>query len=115
MATVHADNLPQPNTLAVRFDQARAQTRSGEFLFTNRPDTAQAPRIFEVTWSDTFGAVADVVRRHYRDHAFAVFTFTVPRSGELVKVTWRSPPNIQWRSAVSASIAGELEEQLAHE
>lgn len=115
MVSVHPDNLPRPNTVAVRYEQARRQSTAGEFLFSHRPDPARSPRVFDVSWVDTHGAVADVVRRHYDEHCFAVFTFTLPRSDEQVKVTWRSAPTIQWRSAVSASIAGELEEQLAYE
>lgn len=115
MASTLKDLLPLPSSIALRSGQARRQS-TGQMLFTNRPDPALNPRRWLVSWGpNAHGAGIDVIRRHYDDHAAAVFTLTLPRTAEVVSVRWLTPPQIQWNNAVSASVTGEVEEALAHE
>ena len=115
MASTHANVLPTPSTVAVRDGTVRTRSAAGPFRFTHTPDAALNQRVFVFTWREESGAVADVLRRHFDDHSRSTFTCKLPRTGEVVHVRWLSPPSIQWRSSVAASVTGELEEALAHE
>lgn len=114
--TVRADALPLPHRVAVRGGPLRRQSQSGDLLLTATPDPSLRPREFSFRWLQVPGVVADVVRRHYREHCHRVFAFTLPRTAEVVRLKWLSAPNVQWDSRVAASsIAAEFEEVLAYE
>lgn len=116
MVSTHKDRgLPVPSDLAVRCRQVRRQSNEGNLVFTGVPDPALAPRLFTFIWRGVHGAIADVLRRHYQDHATETFEAVLPRTAEVVHVRWLSPPSINWSNAVAASVTGELEEVLAHE
>lgn len=116
MTSVQADALPMPALVELRGAPVRAQSAAGDFVFTRVPDSQMVPRAWVFTWGGAHGAVGDVIRRHYADHFAAAFSFTLPRTAEVVILRWLSPPSIQWSSAVAiASATGEFEECLAHE
>lgn len=116
MGSIAANALPRPGMVTPRGGPVRLQSRDGHLLFTHTPDPDLVPRSWLFEWFAPHGAVGDAIRSHYDQHGQAVFTVTIPRTGEVVHVRWLSPPSIQWASAVSiASIAVELEEALAHE
>lgn len=115
MATIPSDLLPTPSTCAVQDASILRVSQGGETLQIHAPDAAVKPRVWVLTWENSYGAVGDAVRRHYRENPFGTWMFTVPKTAEVVTVYWLTPPSISWASAVSASMTGELEEALAHE
>lgn len=116
MVATHSGLIPQPAAHSILRMQARRQSSEGSMLFTAVPDPAQAPRRIRYEYRDPHGAIGDVMRRHYDEHALKTFSLTLPRTEEIVTVRWLGPPSLSWSSASSvASIAAEFEEVLAHE
>lgn len=116
MSSIAGDALPNPSTFSVRGGPVRNGSTFGKLSMSATPDAAIAPRIFTFDWSDRHGAVADAVRRHYREHFAEAFTIRVPRTNEIVTVGWLSPPRVTWKNeTVAAGVTGEFEELPAHE
>lgn len=113
--TIQAGNLPRPSAVEIRAVDVVGQSNAGNFLFTRQPDTALRGRVFLFIYDAAPAAVADAIRRHYREHFAKTFTVKLPRTGEVVRVRHLSSPSIQWHSAAAASATVELEEALAHE
>jgi hypothetical protein len=114
MADTAATSLPRPSGVSMQIMQARMQSAAGNLLMTRTPDSQLAPRRFLFSWRDSYGATADAIRRHYREHPFETFSFTLPRTGEVVWLRYHSAPSVNWTSAASASISAEFDEMLAH-
>jgi hypothetical protein len=108
--------LPTPSLVEIVDDSIVLISTIGQLPRHHRPDTTLHPRRFVLTWQDKNVAVGDAIRRHYDDHPYDVFTFVVPRTLEVVRALWASPPTIQWASVTTAaSIAAEVEEVLAYQ
>jgi len=116
MPTVPRDVVPTPATVDLIDDSVVLLSPFGRMPRQHRPDPTLHPRRWGVVWVRPNGALGDWARRHYADFPHEVFSFKLPRSGEVVFVKWRGPPNIQWSSATTvAGISAEVEEVLAHE
>lgn len=116
MPSTPKDMLPTP-ALVETIDETVVGTSSiGRLPFHHVPDAALHPRRWRLTWSAAVGAIGDAIRRRYDDFPYDVFSFKVPRTGEVVFALWATPPTIQWASRVAvAGISAEVEEALAHE
>jgi hypothetical protein len=116
VVTIAVTNLPAP-ALVSRVDETVVRHSSVPGIPRHhRPDPTLHPGRARVLWQGCSGAIGDAIRRHYDEHPNAVWSWTVPRTGEVVRALWAAPPNIQWASATTvASITAEVEIVLAHE
>ncbi len=116
MPTTPRDMIPTPATVDVLDGSVVLLSQFGRMPRQHRPDPTLHPRRFRLSWSRANGALGDWARRHYADFPHEVFSFKVPRTGEVVFAKWLGHPNIQWSSATAvAGISAEVEEVLAHE
>jgi hypothetical protein len=117
VTSIAPDNLPQPNSVLIADESAvRLSTVPSSVPRWHRPDPTLMPRRFLLAWTNAHGVVGKAVRQHFDEHPHAVFTFVMPRSGEVIRAMWAAPPDIQWASFHTvASIAAEVEEVLAYE
>lgn len=114
--SIAAGSLPPPHEVLVDDDSVVRVTGEGQLPFWSRPDAALDPRVFRLQWRDLSGAAADAIRRHYAEHRAGSFQITIPRTGEVVRVTWRTPPSISWSSwQFASSVTAELDEALAYD
>jgi hypothetical protein len=115
MTLIHKNNLPRPGLVTMRGAPVRRRTASRPLLFSATPDQDLVPRVWNVIYPDAMGPVVDAIRDHYEEHVSAIFTFTLPRTAEVVNVRHLSPPAISWSNGISATVSVELEEQLAYQ
>ena len=116
MVSTPRDLLPTPAFVETLDETVSLISSVGRLPFHHEPDPTLHPRRWRLTWRDANGAVGDAVRRRYDDYPDDVFSFKIPRTGEVVFVLWSVPPIIQWASATTvAGISAEVEEALAHE
>lgn len=116
MVSIALNALPTPHFVQPHDETVMLTSRETQLPFQHLPDSSINPRAFRVSWRNVSGASADAIRRHHDEHEDEVFQLTIPRSGEVVRVMWRSPPQIQWASKqFASSVTGELEEVLAYD
>ena len=114
--TIAANNLPNPSVAHDIEDRPRRITPSwSQTVLRAIPDDHLRPRRWLLGWDNVPRAVAVAIREHYAAHRWATWSWTVPRTGEVVFVRWLSPPAISWRTATSASATAELGQALAVE
>lgn len=115
LLSIAAGSLPPPHYVGIEDQTPIQRSTIGRMPFHRQPDPTLNPRLLLATWDMTRGEVADAIRRHYDEHTHAVFTMRLP-SGELVKVQWFAPPEIQWASeAAAATVRATFEEVTAYE
>lgn len=116
MTSIALNALPSPHFVEPQDETVMLTSQQTQLPFQHIPDPDLNPRNLGVSWRSVSGSVADAIRRHYDEHVDEVFQITIPRTGEVVRVMWRSPPQIQWASEqFASSVAGELEEVLAYD
>lgn len=116
MPSIALNALPTPHFVRHQDETVMATSPQTQLPFQHVPDPTLNPRSFRATWRSVSGSVADAIRRHYDEHVDEVFQITIPRTGEVVRVMWRSHPQIQWASGqFASSVNGELEEVLAYD
>lgn len=115
MASIALASLPPPHFVQT-LDESVVLQSTGLLPFHHVPDPVLHPRMFRAQWGTSVGAVGDAIDRHFQEHQHDVFTITLPRTGEVVRVMWNGPPNIQWgSSAAVTSVTADFEETLAFE
>lgn len=112
--TIAADNLPMPHLVGSADETPVLRTAAGAMPWVRVPDSQVDPRRLRLAWQEVPAAVADAIRRHFAAHWSASWALTLPRSGEVVVVTWAAPPSIQWINSAFANVTGEVLETLAH-
>ena len=74
-------------------------------------DPQLQPRGLVAEWPAVRIELADLIERHYDQHPTAVVEWTVPATGETIRVQWAAPPTIE-RAATTASVVGQFDEVL---
>ena len=116
MVSTPKDMLPTPATVETIDETVTLISSLGRLPRFHQPDAALHPRRWRLTWRGTEASVGDAVRRRYDDFPYDVFSFKIPRTGEVVFALWAMPPTIQWATPTAvAGISAEVEEALAHE
>lgn len=116
MPTVPRDLLPTPATAELIDESVVGISTIGLMPRHHRPDPTLHPRRWRLSWSRPSGAVADAIRRHHDEFPDEVFALKLPRTGEVVYVTYADAPRIKWLANTTAEGIGvEVEEALAHE
>jgi hypothetical protein len=110
------DMLPTPATVETIDETVTLISSLGRLPRFHQPDSALHPRRWRLTWRGTEASVGDAVRRRYDDFPYDVFSFKIPRTGEVVFALWAMPPTIQWATPTAvAGISADVEEALAHD
>lgn len=112
---VNGDILPRASLVNVTETQIvnySATWRGGSILHVHVPDSTLDLRQWEVAYDNVYGALAAVLRGHYRTFQGATFRFVPPGAAvaAAVQVFYRQPTTIDWQNAISATARVFIEE-----
>ena len=111
----NGDILPRSSRVNVTETQVVHYTsawRDGAVLHRNAPDAALDLRQWDVAYENIGGAVAAVLRAHYRTYQGGTFRFIPPGAtvATAVHVFYRDPTTIDWRNSITANARVFIEE-----